>query len=148
MKQIEERIEKIEMGEFDPSGYVLEPGMRIRWYGQDFAPVTEIWEDVVVHRGKDYRWTSSRIHRGDGFHVIGRLMGKWDAGYVAIKEEKGEPVISVTLAGLMPVVFRKVSESDALVSRLHGILAPHPEEKGKFIYVHLGRNKPKVERMK
>ncbi len=77
---------------------------------------------------------STRLHEGAGFHVLGREY--YTAGYYAVEDEK-EP----TLAG-----FRPIHDSNILTSRVHGILAPHPKEKGKFIYVHLGKNKPRIEK--
>ncbi len=148
VQQISELIDMIKKGKITPKIYVLEPNTIIKWHNLPGSPVTIIHENRVVHSGDYDTWDSSRLHDRKGFHVIGRLTGSGEAGYIAIKEKKGKPVIAISSSGDWPIIFRKISDFDGLVSRLHGILAPHPTEDGKFIYIHFGKNEPKIERIK
>ena len=142
-ERMEALLKEIEEGKRKPDIFILEPGHVIKWT-EISTSTTTIGRDSISHKGDYNELISARLHLGGGFHLLGRLRGDLRVGYIAF-DEKGKPTYTVgSVEQRTP--FKVINIGDLTVSRIHGILAPHPTEKGKFIYIHLGKNKPVISR--
>ena len=81
---------------------------------------------AIIHEGEN-RYASSRIHENRGYHVI--TSSQKGIGYHSVRLEGSEE----NYKG-----FRLVSSVPS-ETRIHGLLLPHPEEEGKVLYLHIGK---------
>lgn len=121
--QLEEKLKMVTEGNFE--AYEVEPGT-------SFHPVEHIEEKIENKEGELYL---NNIPLGE----YGAVIGRNKEGAFVIPIRKGVN----TFAGGEPL---KLTGAEYTVSRVHGVILPHPEKEKHFIYIHLGRNKPKFMR--
>ena len=85
-----------------------------------------VYGRATVHEGEN-RYASSRIHENRGYHVISSSTE--GVGYHSVRLEENEE----NYKG-----FRLVSPTSSEPG-IHGLLLPHPEEKGKVLYLHIDK---------
>ncbi len=148
-KRMEEIIKNIEEGKFRPFLVELGPRTIIKWHRLPGSPVTHISTGIVRHIGKLDAYRSVRLYARHGFHILGRFPdptkeGEYLVGYLAVDLTSDKPkLVQGSLGNILRVIDRQGWYNSA-ISRIHGILAPHPEKENRVIYIHLGKNLPRI----
>lgn len=120
--QVERRIEQIKKGDYKV--YELPPGSVLRPVG---------WAPHKIENKK------GEIYLNDmPLGKYGGVIGRTDLKALIIPIKKGFTLLVTDKP-------KELGENLA-VSRVHGVILPHPEKEGHFVYVHVGKNRPKIER--